>query len=85
MVMFTPMNGRRSLIGKRRKRSTDFDPEMSKIILESIRFFVKHQTNPGMNHDVYKSTVVNPTFKNSNSSQLIMNHIMNWVIKNEAT
>jgi len=82
MVMFTPMNGRRSLM-MMKKRDTimiceGLDAQLSQVAMEGIRFFVKFQNNPNMDTKKYYETQVLSKF-DSEILRLIMKHIISGV------
>jgi hypothetical protein len=82
-IMFTPMNGRRSLMNKKRRRSLqeifypcnrkvpEFTAEMAKIALESIKIFIKLQQNLDFDFkpNIYK-------FEKNKMSLSILNHLI---------
>ena len=81
MVMFTPMNGRRSLYMK--KRDTKIicngpEAELSQVAMEGIRFFIKFENNRDMNIQKYYETQILAKF-DSEVLRLIMKHIIKGV------
>ena len=76
--MFTPMNGRRSLLlGKRSltcDENDDQEEALAKIALEGIRFYVKFNNNPEMDTAKYLEMIGK---NNSNVFKIIMKHIIN--------
>ena len=85
MIMFMPMNGRRSLMimKKRSINETEICDEndlWSQITLEGIRFYVKFINNPNMDTKSYFEDQIMKIFEGE-VPRLVMKHIINGVIK----
>ena len=83
MIMFTPMNGRRSLMMKKRDtKLLDFceglDAQLSQIAMEGIRFYIMYENNRQMDTKKYYESQVVSKF-DSEIFRLIMKHIIDGV------
>ena len=85
MIMFTPMNGRRSTIMQRKGQETcqekeELEMQLSQIAIDSIRFYVKFSHNPDLDIDkYYLDNFANGKYKDHQVAKLIMKHVLNGI------
>ena len=80
-VMFTPMNGRRSLMMKKRDTRMiceGLDAKLSQVAMEGVRFFIKFQNNPNLDTKKYYESQIIPKY-DSEVLRLVMKHIISGV------
>ena len=80
-VMFTPMNGRRSLMMKKRDTKIiceGLDAQLSQVAMEGVRFFIKFRNNQNLDTKKYYESQIIPKY-DSEVLRLVMKHIISGV------